>query len=167
MANISLYGLKGEYLELYDMLTDADSDQKETIENTLEAVKGEIEVKAAGYLAVMNQLQMEENECKRQMDEWESRYKAKKNGRERLKKCLLEGMIEMGIDELDADGVKIKVSNAGGVLPIIYDDSVEVPDRFLKVIYEKDAQKIREALDNGEQLDFCRFGNRRKILKIK
>ena len=47
----SLFGLAGEYKQLYAMLTDADEDEKQTVEDTLEAVKGEIQVKASGYLA--------------------------------------------------------------------------------------------------------------------
>ena len=146
----TLFSLVGEYKELYSMLTDADEEEEQIINDTLEGVKGEIEVKASGYIAIMNQLEMEEEACKKQRDEWDARYKARKNGRERLKKHLLDGMLMLGKKEIDANGVKIKVSNAGGVLPIVYDESKTVPERFTKVTIETDGKLVREALDKCE-----------------
>lgn len=165
--NTSLFQLVGEYKELYSLLTDADEDNEQIISDTLEGVQGEIEVKASNYLALMNQLSMEEEMCKKQRDEWDARYKARKNGRERLKKHLLEGMLMLGKKEIDANGVKIKVSNAGGVLPIVYDESKAIPEKYTKITIETDGKKVREALDKGEKLDFAHFGERGKVLRIK
>ena len=163
----TLFDLVGEYKELYAMLTDADDDDQQILEDTLEGVTGEIEVKAQGYLKVLNQLDMEIEACKKQKAEWDARLKARENGKKRLKQHLLEGMLMLGKNELDAGGVKIKVANAGGVLPIVYDENKTVPERFTKITIETDSKLVREALDKGEDLDFAHFGERGKVLKIK
>lgn len=163
----SLFDLVGEYKELYAMLTDASEEEEEIVEDTLEAVKGEIEVKASGYLAIMNQLDMEIEACKKQKAEWDARLKVRENGKKRLKQHLLDGMLMLGKNELKAGDVTIKVANAGGVLPIVYDEDKTVPEKFTKVIIETDGKLVRQALDRGEELDFAHFGERGKVLKIK
>lgn len=167
MAENTLFDLVGEYKALYALLTDTDEESRQVVEDTLEAVKGEIEVKASGYVAIMNQLAMEEEACKKQRDEWDARYKARKNGRERLKKHFLDGMLILGLNEINANGVTVKVANAGGVLPIVYDASKTVPEKYTKVTIETDGKLVREALDRGEKLDFAHFGERGKVLKVK
>ena len=66
----SLFDLAGEYKELYAMLTEAEEDEQQTVEDTLEAVIGEIEVKAEGYVCLLNRLDMELSACKKHRDEW-------------------------------------------------------------------------------------------------
>ena len=163
----NLFELCGEYKILYSLLTD-DSVDEQIVKDTLEAVEGEIMVKASGYLSVLNTLNMEIDACKQQKAAWEARLKVRENAVKRLKQHLLDGMQMLGKDEITTpDGVKIKVANAGGVLPIIYDSEKPVPEKYTKVTIETDGKKVREALDKGEKLDFARFGDRSKVLKIK
>lgn len=163
----SLFGLVGEYKELYAMLTDADESDQQIVEDTLEGISGAIEVKAQGYVAVMNQLDMEIEACKKQKAEWDARLKIRQNAKDRLKKRLLDGMMMLGKNELQAGDVTLKVSNAGGVLPLVFDESKTVPERFTKITIETDNKLVREALENGEDLDFVHYGERGKVLKVK
>ena len=163
----SLFGLVGEYKELYALLTDTDESDQQIVEDSLESVSGAIEVKAAGYLSILNQLDMEIEACKKQTAEWEARLKIRENAKDRLKKRLLDGMLMLGKNELKAGDVTLKVSNAGGVLPLVFDESKAVPEKFTKITIENDNKLIREALDSGEKLDFVHFGERGKVLKIK
>ena len=167
MSEITLFGLVGEYKELYSLLTDADESEQEIIETTLEAVTGEIEVKAEGYVSVLNQLDMEIQACKKMKSEWDNKLKVRESNYKRLKERMLQGMLMLGKNELKAGNVTLKVSNAGGVLPIIYDESKTVPEKYTKVTIETDGKLVREALDKGEELDFAHFGERGKVLKIK
>jgi hypothetical protein len=43
----------------------------------------------------------------------------------------------------------------------------EVPDSFQRIIYEPDTDKIREALENGEDLPFARLRERGEHVRIK
>lgn len=162
----SLFDLVGEYKQLYELLTDGEQDEQ-IIEDSLESVTGALEAKASGYVAIMDRLDMEIAACEKHKAEWDARLKARKNGKDRLKKRLIEGMTMLGVDELKAGDVTISLKNAGGVLPIVYDESKNVPEKFTKVTIETDGKLVREALNRGEQLDFAHFGERSKTIKIK
>ena len=161
-----LFDLVGEYKYLYEMLTDSEQDEK-VIEDSIESVTASLEAKASGYIAVMDRLDMEIAACEKHKAEWDARLKARKNGKERLKKRLIDGMIMLGKDELKAGDVTIALKNVGGVLPIVYDESKPVPEKYTKVTIETDGKLVREALNKGEQLDFAHFGDRAKTIKIK
>ena len=161
-----LFDLVGEYQQLYEMLTDEEEDDQ-VILDTLEGVEGEIEVKAQGIVAIYDRLDMEIEACEKHKKEWEHRLAVRKNSRERLKRMMIDAITAMGKDELSAGDVKIKVSNVGGVLPIVYDDTVTVPERFTKLTIETDGNKVREALNKGEELSFAHFGERGKTIRIK
>lgn len=162
-----IFDLVGEYRELYEMLTDADESEEQVINDTIEGVIGEIEIKAAGLVGVMNRLDMEIDACEKHKKEWDNRLRVRKNAKERIKARIIQAMQEMGTTELAAGDVKFKLQNAGGQLPLIIDEGATVPEKFTKITIENDNALIRKALENGEQLDFARFGERSKVLKIK
>lgn len=160
----ALFDLVGEYKELYAMLTEEPDD--ETINDTLEGVIGEIEAKGEGYVAVLNRLDMELEACKKQKEEWEYRYKVRKNAIERLKNRLSDAMLMMGKDQIQAGANVIKLRKNGGQLPLIY--CGDTPKEYLKttITFENDNEKIRKALDEGKELDFVKYGERGSHVKI-
>lgn len=162
----TLFGLIGDVKELYDMMTETDEETQQTVKDTLEAVIGQIEVKAEGYVSILNQLDMEIDACKKMRDEWDARLRVRENNKKYLRQHLLEGMLMLGKDEIQAGDVKIKVKNAGGELPLVLDETKAVPERFTKVTIEPDKKKIKAALKAGEKLDFCHYGERAKTIKI-
>ena len=161
----ALFDLVGEYKELYAMLTE-DADD-EVIRDTLEGVAGEIEVKSEGYVAIINRLDMEIDACKKQRDMWVHNLKVRENAMNRLKTRLSEAMVQLGKDEIKAGANTIKLTNNGGQLPIMY--TADVPKEYIKttIVEEKDTEKIRKALNEGKNLDFAKFGERGKHIRIK
>ena len=160
-----LFNLVGEYRELYEMLTDGEDEQ--VVTDTLEGVMGEIEIKAEGLVSVINRLDMEIEACEKHKKAWDERLRVRKNAKDRIKRRIIEAMIAIGKNEIKAGDVTIKMQNAGGQLPLIVDENATVPERFTKLTIENDNALIRKALESGEQLDFARFGERSKVLKIK
>ena len=161
-----LFDLVGEYKDLYEMLTDETVDEQ-TVKDTLEAVEGEIEVKAQGIVAICNRLDMEIKACEQQKKEWETRLSVRKNSKERLKEMMKEAMTQMGVDLVMAGEVKIKLENAGGVLPIIYDETKVVPEKYTDITVKTNGDRVRKALESGEKLDFARFGERGKVIRFR
>ncbi len=158
----TLYDIKEEFLKLYDLAIE-DGDEQ-AFADTLEALKGDLSNKAAGYAKVMRQLEMEEGECDAVIAEFKHKKEVRTNARKRMAEAIMEAMDIAGEDKLPAGEFEFKIQNNGGVLPLIIDG--EVPDNFMKVIYEPDNKKIREALADGE-LGFARLGERGRHLKIK
>ena len=110
---------------------------------------------------------MEIEACKKHKEEWAQAEKVRKNRRDRLWNMVKDAIVALGKDDLEAGDVTLHIQNAGGQLPLIVDDNATVPERFTKLTIENDNKLIREALDKGEKLDFARFGERSKVMKIK
>lgn len=161
-----LFSLVGQYREVYEMLTDPEIDE-EVVNDTLEGLMGEIEVHAAGLIPVLDRIDMEIEACKKHKDEWASAEKVRKNRKARLTDMIKTTMVAIDKTEIEAGDVTFKLQNAGGKLPLIVDEDATVPERFTKITIENDNELIRKALDSGEELDFARYGQRSKVLKIK
>ena len=67
----SLFNIVGEFNDLYAMATSEEEQAEQVFLDTLDSLKGELTDKAAGYVAVMNRLDMEMKKA----EEIEKRYK--------------------------------------------------------------------------------------------
>lgn len=159
---MTLYDIQGEFIELYELATQEDDEQ--AFLDTLEGLKGELALKVAGYIHVMKQLEMEENECDKVLDAFKAKKELRKNSRKRMSEAIINAMDIAGIKEIDAGEYKVKIANNGGAQPLIING--DIPDNFMKVIYEPDNKKIREALKDNE-LDFAHLEPRGRHLNIK
>lgn len=159
----SLYDIQGELLQLYELATE-DGDEQAFLD-TLESIKGELSIKAAGYVQIIKQLEMEIAECDRAAQAFTDKLVVREHSVKRMKDALISAMDTAGIDTLKAGNYELKIVNNGGVTPL--NITGEVPDSFTKVVVEPDKTKIRKALEAGEELNFAELGQRGRHLKIK
>lgn len=159
----SLYDLTGEFKALYELAINDEDPQ--VFLDTLEGLKGELEVKAGGYVHVIKQLMMEADECDKLIDAFTAKKSARMNNARRMKDALIDAMDAAGIDSLKAGEFNLKISKNGGLQPMKI--TGDVPDSFTKVIVEPDTKKIRDALVNGEALEFAHLEERGRHLNIK
>lgn len=160
---MTLYDLQGQFLQLYEMATEEDDEQ--AFLDTLESLQGELEIKAGGCTKIIKQLEMEMNECDRAEKAFKKKKELRANHIKRIKENLLTAMDIAGLDELPAGDYTLKIANNGGVQPLKIDG--DVPDGFMKVIYEPDNAKIRDALKEGQELGFAHLEERGRHLNIK
>lgn len=161
-----LFNLVGQYQEVYDMLTDPEVDEQ-IVNDTLEGLMGEIEVHSEVFAKIIDRIDMEIDTCKKHKDEWAAAEKVRKNRKAKFVDLVKYTMVSLGKNEISAGDVTFKLQNAGGQLPVIVDEDATIPERFTKITIERDNSLIRKALEDGENLDFARFGERSKVLKIK
>ena len=161
----SLFNIVGEFNELYEMATSEEEQAEQVFIDTLDSLNGELTEKAAGYVAVMNRLDMEMKKA----EEIEKRYKAikesRKNAIQKMKDACMWACNELGVTEIDAGDMTIKVKNNGGQLPIIIEG--EVPQNLCKVTIEPDKSLIREYLKDHPDCEFARIGERGKHIEVK
>lgn len=160
----TLFQIAGEFEELYSLATQEQLDE-DLFNGTLEALTGELEVKGAGYVAVINQLDMEAKKAKELSDTFKLKAETRVNAIGRMKDALKIAMDRIGTDKIDTGDFTIKLQKNGGKQPMIVDG--EVPNDFLKVIYEPDKEKIRKVLEEGSKLDFAHLEERGKHIVIK
>lgn len=158
---MTLYELTREYQELLAMMEDPDVDPQ-TVEDTLEGLDGEIEIKAENYIRVIKELEAESNKLDMEIKRLTSRWDSCQINIRKLKESLLTSMQETGKDKIRTEHFRISVAKNGGLKPIRV--TGDVPPEFCKL--EPDSKKIREALNNGE-LGFAHFEERGVHLSVR
>ena len=161
----TLFNLVGEFETLYALATSEDAEDEQVFLDTLEALRGELEVKAGGYVHVIKTLEMEMNECDNVLDAFTRKKKTRANAVKRMKEALIGAMDAAGVESIPAGEYTLKIAKNGGLQPLKIDG--DVPDNYKKVIYEDDKDLIRKALNDGEELEFAHLEPRGRHLNIK
>ena len=159
----TLWTLKELFYQLYELATD-DEDQQAFID-TLESLRGELVDKAAGYTHVIKQLEMEMQQCDQVVKEFSDKKEKRANAIKRMKQLMIEAMDAAGLESISAGEYTLKIAKNGGLQPLKIDG--DVPDNFTKVIVEPDNKKIRDALLEGQELEFAHLEERGRHLNIK
>ena len=160
----NLYELVGQYDVLMEMLYDPDNDE-DCLLDTIEAIEGEIEVKAQNYCRIVSMMDSNAKALDDEIKRLQAKKKTIENRSKWLKNRLFLAMKELGIPKIKTDLYTISIQKNGGVQPVVL--TGEIPDNFKKIVYEDDMEKVREALKNGEELEFAHFGERVESLRIR
>lgn len=158
----TLYELTNEYKALLLMAEDPEVDPQ-TIADTMEALDGELEVKAESYVVIIKELSAEADKFRAEIDRLTKRKESLESRVAQLKGRLLESMKETGRDKLPTEHFKLSIAKNGGIQPLKITGSV--PKEFCKL--EPDNKKIRESLLLGEELDFAHLEERGEHLSIR
>ena len=151
MAN--LYEITQDYLQILSMMEDPELDPQ-TLADTMEAVEGELEIKAENYAKVMKNLEADVTGIKAEIERLSERKKTIENNIKNMKSALQMAMETTGKTkfktELFSFGIR---KNAPSV--IMDEPYIEnVPERFLKYSEPTiNRSAIKEAIQNGENLE--------------
>lgn len=161
----TLFDIVGEYQQLYDLATSEEEQAEQVFIDTLESIKGELDIKSAGYVAVINRLEAEMAKADEVAKAYASVSKSRKNAIKRMKDTLLYAMDVMDVTEMSAGDLTIKVKKNGGMQPLVIDG--DVPDSLTKVTIEPDNDKIRAYLKEHEDCEFAHLEERGRHIEIK
>lgn len=161
---VTLFDIVGEFLELYNMATSEEVESEEAFIDTLESLKGELETKSSGYVAVINRLEAEQAKAEEIAKAYSAVAKSRKNAIKRMKDTLLLAMDSLDKTEMPAGDLTIKIKKNGGLQPLVIDG--EVPDNMMKVIVEPDNDKIRTFLKDNE-CEWAHLEERGRHIEIK
>lgn len=159
----TLFDITAEFTQLYELATDPECDE-ELFQGTLEALTGELEVKASGYTNVIKQLEMEAKQADEISKAFADKKKVRENHIKRMKEALKYAMETAGLEKIDAEPFTIKIQKNGGLQPLKIDG--DVPGEMMRVIYEPDTDRIREFLKENE-CDWAHFEERGTHIVIK
>ena len=159
----TLFEIVDDYQNLYELATDPDTDP-EVFNDTLEAIKGALEVKSCGYVNVIKQLEMEAKQADEVSEMFKAKAEVRKNNIKRMKEMLKSALEATNQESLTAGAYTIKLQKNGGVLPLVIDG--DVPQNMTKVIVEPDNAKIREYLKD-HSCEWAHLEERGKHIVIK
>lgn len=164
---MTLYEVAQDYLQIMAMMEDPELDPQ-TLADTMEAVEGELEIKAENYAKVMKNLEADVSGIKAEIDRLSERKKTIEKNIKRMKENLQNAMEITGKTkfktELFSFGVR---TNAPAV--VMDEQYIEnIPERFLKYS-EPTINKvaIKEAIQKGEDLEGVAHLEQTKSLMIK
>ena len=160
----TLFDIVGEFQELYNLATSEEIEAEEAFIDTLESLKGELEAKSSGYVAVINRLESEQARAEEIAKTYSAVAKSRKNAIKRMKDTLLLAMDSLDKTEMPAGDLTIKIKKNGGLQPLVIDG--EVPDNMMKVIVEPDNDKIRSFLKENE-CEWAHLEERGRHIEIK
>ena len=164
---MTLYELTSEYLELLAMLEDPDVDE-ELINDTLEALGGELEVKADGYARVMRQIDSDAKAIKTEEERLANRRKSLENRSAALKSRLQQMMEITGKVKFKTElfSFGIQKNPAAVVMDEQYIENI--PECYLIIQEPKiDKQKIKEDLKAGLDLEGIAHLEQTESLRIR
>lgn len=160
----NLYELTSNYDTVLNMLYDEDIDEQ-MILDTLESIEGEIEDKADNYAKIIKELEAKANARKEEAKRLTSTAKTFENRAKALKSNLFNAMKETGKTKFATNLFSFNIAKNGGKQSLTIDG--EVPEEYTKTITENDTDKIRQALESGENLPFAHLEPRGERLSIK
>ena len=159
----TLFEIVDDYQNLYELATDPDTDPQ-VFNDTLEAIKGALEVKSSGYVNVIKQLEMEAKQADEVSEMFKAKAEVRKNNIKRMKEMLKSALEATNQESLTAGAYTIKLQKNGGVQPLVIDG--DVPQNMTKVIVEPDNAKIREYLKD-HSCEWAHLEERGKHIVIK
>ena len=164
----TLRELKDEYLALMELGGSDDPEDQQAFLDTLEGINFEIGTKADSYVEVMDAFSNRADRIDAEIKRLTKRKGMLVEAVNRMNEVLKEAMISMDKKKIETDLHTFSLRKNGGVTPLIVDKD-RVPDEYMKVDIKliPDNDKIRKALDAGEELDFAHFGERGMSLQIK
>ena len=163
MAKFTLYELTEEARELQDMIEEY---PPETFSDTIESLQLMIEDKADSYAAVNQNIANEITALKAEEERLRARRNALERNQLRLMKAIREAMNALGKTKIKTEKFTFSVSKNGGLQPIKV-DMEKLPDKFKKMIFEPDNDRIREAIKAGETIEGVEVLPRGEHLTIK
>ena len=160
----NLYQLTNDYENVLNMLYDEDIDEQ-MILDTLEGIEGEIEDKADGYAKIIKELEAKRDARKAEVKRLTESAKVFENRANVLKQNLFNTMKQTGKTKFATDLFSFNIVKNGGKQALTIDG--DVPEEYTKTIIENDTDKIRQALENRENLPFAHLEPRGESLRIK
>lgn len=172
----SLYELTNDYMEVYNMLEDEEMDEQ-CIIDTLEAIGGEIEVKADNYAKLIKCIESDLNGTKKEMDRLTTRKTTLENRIKSLKNNLKASMEITGKTRFTTDLFSFNIQKNGGKRNLVLDADIDnLPTDYRIPQPDKvDGDKLREYIasvgieqeDGSVTCEFAHLEPQRKSLRIK
>lgn len=165
MAN--LYEIGSNYLRVQDMAGDPEIDPQ-TLADTMEAIEGELEIKAENYAKVMKNLEGDIVAIKAEIDRLTSKKKAIENNIKNMKATLQSVMEATGKTKFKTELFSFGIQkNAPSV--VIDEQYIEnIPEEYLK-FREPEINKtaIKDAINNGVDLSGIAHLEQSQSLRIR
>ena len=165
MFNLTMMELTKDAIEMQNAIEE-NAENADLYIDSIEANNLMINEKADSYACVALNIEAEIKEMAEYVKKASDRKMSLTRKLDRLKDRLMYCMLMMGKKNI-GDKSDIKVVSNGGKRKVTIVDMELLPDKFKKITIEPDSDKIREALEKGEEVPGCVLEERGQHLSIK
>jgi hypothetical protein len=154
---MNLFELKQEYQLAAHKLQDMDLDEQ-TLHDTLEAMAGDLEVKATNTVMVARNMRVTAAAIKDAEAGMAARRKAIEARADYLEKRVFDTMIETGISKIECPYFKLAIQNNPASVDVF--DQLQIPQDYLREIpakFEIDKALIKKAIGDGFEVPGARL----------
>lgn len=167
MNNLSLYQLSGNYLQALDFLTDPElAIPIEAVNDTLEALTGELEDKAVNVAKFIRNMETTAKAIKTAELDMAKRRKALETRVQWLEDYLKSSMEATGITKIECSYFKLSIAKNPPALDLF--DANAVPDQYkhIEIVTTEHIDKaaIKTALANGQLIQGARLTNGTRLV---
>lgn len=166
---MTLYELNIQMQEILAMAESGEFDE-DLIKGTLEGVEGEIETKLDSYGVIVNELQADLNKVDNELKRLMAKKKTLSGSIDFLKNNVRATLERMGKKSVKGDRFTWSITKNGGKAPVIIKEGTSIlaiPEDYQDWDVKFNKTAIREALENGEELDFAYLGERGESLRLR
>jgi hypothetical protein len=146
----ALYTVADQYLQDVAKLQDLDLDPQ-TVADTLEAMQGDMEVKATNVACFIKNLESLADQIKQAEAAMAARRKAIETRAESIREYLLTNMVRTGISKIESPYFRISLRN--NPPSVVVDDPALIPWEYMREVPAPppapDKSAIKEALKSG------------------
>lgn len=160
MNNLSLYDLSSNYLQALDFLTDPEMDLPiEAVNDTLEALGGELEDKAVNVAKFLRNMEAAADAIKAAEADMAKRRKALENRVQWLKSYIKGNMEACGISQIECPYFKLSVQKNPPAINILDEDAI--PEQFKEQVISWKINKtaIKDAIKAGSAVPGAELTN--------
>lgn len=167
----SLYDLAPEFLQLLEVIEQAEADEIDVdlaVIEAFEQIAGDVDNKVVSIVKLYRTVSAESVAAKAEADRFAQMAKTKANRAESLKGLLSWVVHTLYRDEFSHNLYPLKMQKNGGKDPLILDeiDPSTLPVEYLKEVKPAiDNSKVYKALKAGTELDWAHLGQRGTSLR--
>ncbi len=147
MNRLSLYELSANYLQALDFLTDPEMDL--AVNDTLEALGGELEDKAINVAKFFRNMEATADAIKIAEADMAKRRKALENRVQWLKNYIKENMEICGISNIECPHFKLSIQKKPVAVNILDENAIPAQFKEAVVSWKIDKTAIKDAIKSG------------------
>ena len=164
---MTIYELTEQYMRLLELAEDPDCDP-DVLQDTMEALEGEIEDKADGYAIVMKELEASEQKIKNEVDRLNNRRLTIANNMRAMKLRLQTSMIETGKTKFKTELFSFGIQKNPPAVVMDEQYLENIPQKYLvQQDPTIDKKKIKEDLKAGVDLEGIAHLEQTQSLRIR
>lgn len=166
---MTLYELSIQFQTILEMSEDGEIDM-DVVNGSLECVEADIEQKLDSYGVVINELSNDIENIEKEIKRLTEKKRTIDNNITRMKGAIKTAMDAIGKKKIQGNKFTWTIAKNGGKRPVVFKEGyniLSIPERFQDWTVKPDREVIREALENGEELDFATLGERGESLRLK